>query len=190
MPTTPDPSRYRGVGQVRKPERRDFVLEFIDELRRRATDSIFGGSAEARVCARIANELEAKRAAYLEEEVSIAEAAEITGYDASSLRRWRAQGTISLCRRDLPRKPGHGVAAPVRRAEGSGSIADEVLHDIQMAGGRAGKRATGRERPRAVRAPAEATADAVARDDTREGENREHGRHLACAHAGAGDCSE
>lgn len=114
---------------------RDLVGDFIAELRRRASDAVFGGSAEARVCARLADELEARRAAYLDEELTVVEAAEITGYDESSLRRWRAAGTITLCRRDLPRKPGHGVQRAPRAVSQRPSIADEVLHDIQMAGG-------------------------------------------------------
>ncbi len=116
-----------------------FVEDFIKELRQRANDTVFGASAEARVCALLADELQKKHDAYLNEQLSVAEAAEISGYDESSLRRWRAAGTITLCRRDIPRKPGHGVQREPRKVDVSQrhlSIADEVLHDMQVVGGR------------------------------------------------------
>lgn len=117
------------------------VLTTIEGLRRRAADTLLGDSPEARLCGKIADDIERQYRAIMDEEVTIAEAERLTGYDASSIRRMVAEQKITLRRRDLPRKPGHGVDALPRVLPMRSSLSEQILHGAQSAGsGRRGGR--------------------------------------------------
>lgn len=108
----------------------DYATSYIAELRGRAADPMFSGTAEAKVCLRIADELEAKRLAWLAEEVSLQEAELITGYSAAQLRRLQRDGKLTLRRGELPRRPGCGTSARPTVAsggDGGGSLVDDIL---------------------------------------------------------------
>jgi hypothetical protein len=119
----------------------DFVSVYIAELRGRAAnyerDGILDG---ARIYKRVAEELEARREAFESEELSIAEAAEVSGYDESAIRKMRKDGRIpDLKRKHIPGKPGHGADRPafhISAPDGRLAIADEILQDMRAVGGR------------------------------------------------------
>lgn len=83
----------------------DFVQQFVTQLRDRAQDPLFGDSAEAKVAARIADELEAIRLAYLSAELPMADAVKESGYTDVQLRKLKKEGKWSGKRIDLPRRP-------------------------------------------------------------------------------------
>lgn len=91
----------------------DFVETFVTQLRDRAQDPLFGGSPEAKVAARIADELEALRRAHLEEVIPMAVAVRESGYTDVQLRRLKKEGKWSGRRVDLPRRPGSVTLKPV-----------------------------------------------------------------------------
>lgn len=105
----------------------DFVEGFIDRLRTRAADPLFGGSAEARAAAAIAEELERAYVAHQDERLTARQAAEESGFTVQAIRVWRAERRISDRRRDLPRKPGYGVQRGPQPVPSTPSIADRVL---------------------------------------------------------------
>lgn len=105
----------------------DFVVHFITELRKRAKDPLFGESAEARVAARIADELEAERAAFLTSAPSTAEAVKESGYSEVQLRRLKKEGKWSGLRQDLPRRPRPNAARPQLMTSEQTSLADRII---------------------------------------------------------------
>jgi hypothetical protein len=107
----------------------DWLTLYVEELRQRASDPLFGGSAEARAAAAIAEELDARRRAYLYATPTTAEAAQESGYSAEQLRKLRKQGLWSGQRYDLPRRPGRTVP----EARGL-SLAQEVLSTRRRTG--------------------------------------------------------
>jgi len=93
----------------------DFVRQFAGELRRRSVDREKEGAATAAgVYSRVADELEQEFQQYLQEEITIEEAARESGYNRDVLRRMRKDGVWSGRRADLPTKPRKAVrqAAP------------------------------------------------------------------------------
>jgi hypothetical protein len=107
----------------------DFVIEFIKELRKRASDPIFDGSAEAKVVSKIADELEANRVAYLSEKPPMAEAVKESGYSEVQLRRLRKEGKWSGLRADLPRRPRPASvrSGPQLMSGEHSSLADRII---------------------------------------------------------------
>lgn len=105
----------------------DFVERFVQQLRARAGDPLLGSSAEARLVERIAEQLEAEYQAHQNERLSTARAAAESGFTPQAIGRWRREGLIGDRRRDLPRKPGHGVTKPQLVGDPTPSIADRVL---------------------------------------------------------------
>src|SRR5436309_2994829 len=101
----------------------DFVERFVTRLRERAGDPLLGGSAEARLVERIAEQLEAEYTAYLDEKLSTTQAAAESGFTPQGIRLLRRRGIIGDRRRDLPRKPGHGVVRSPRAIDPTPSIA-------------------------------------------------------------------
>jgi hypothetical protein len=108
----------------------DFVTEYVIELRERAKHPLFGDSPEAKIAARIADELESKRIAHLSEELPMSEAVKESGYSAVQLGRLRNEGKWSGRRADLPRRPGLVRLAAV----GAATLAERVI--ARRAGGR------------------------------------------------------
>lgn len=95
----------------------DYVVAFIEATRAKAEEfRRFGNEPQAKVCEVLADELDAKRKAFLDEEITIAEAAELSGYHESAIRKMRDDGRIPetskgrVRRGDVPKKPGHGVS--------------------------------------------------------------------------------
>lgn len=110
------------------PETRpDFVEGFVDRLRTRAADPLLGESAEARLLVKLAEEIEREYVAHQDERLTPRAAAEESGFTVQAIRVWRAEGRISDRRRDLPRKPGHGVQRGPQAVPSTPSIADRVL---------------------------------------------------------------
>jgi hypothetical protein len=105
----------------------DFVQRFADSLRARARDPLLGTSSEARQLERVADELEAEWSAHQNERLTGVKAAEESGFTPQAIGRWRREGLISDRRKDLPRKPGHGVTKPGPSKHETPSIADRVL---------------------------------------------------------------
>lgn len=101
----------------------DFVAEYVSELRERAKHPLFSDSPEAKIAARIADELESKRIAHLSEELPIAEAAKESGYSPVQLGRLKTEGKWSGRRADLPRRPGTVRLTVV----GAPSLAERVI---------------------------------------------------------------
>lgn len=104
-------------------------------------DGQIGG---ARLYARVADELEEEARAHGAEELTFGEAAKESGYDESALRKMVRGGRLSkgpgggIRRRDLPRKPGHGIHPPKpQRAPQTSSAAEQlgaaILHDMHAA---------------------------------------------------------
>ena len=120
-----------------------YVDEFISELRTKAEDfRKYGDEVRANMCELHANDLEAKRATYLGEELSIAQAAAESGFSERQLKRLRTAGVITLRRGDLPRRPGHGVERGPRRHDSAAAvdgpdIASRVLGARRTAAGSA-----------------------------------------------------
>lgn len=109
---------------------------YVQELRDRAERmKAFGDDRGAAMCTEVARELEARRAAWEDEELATAAAAEESGYTPTRMRELRKEGLWSGRRRDLPRKPAveaprpqlAGDARKERAGQGSLSIADRVL---------------------------------------------------------------
>ena len=117
---------------------KDFLTEFIERQRARLADPLFKDSAEARVLGAQLDQLEDEYHLWLDERLTAAEAAAESGYTATGIRQLRARGVIGDCRRDLPRKPGHGVARPRPRGRPGvadvPSIADRVLRARRRTG--------------------------------------------------------
>lgn len=111
----------------------DFVLAFIERQRARLADPLIAHSNEARSLGAQLDQLEAEYELHMEAALSARDAAAESGYSEDNIRLLRRRGIISDRRRDLPRKPGHGVeprrpqAAPDRSAAGVRSIADRVM---------------------------------------------------------------
>lgn len=108
---------------------KDWLTVYVEELRGRASDPLFGGSAEARAAAAIAEELETRRRAELYSTPSTAEAVAESGYSEVQLRKLRKSGAWSGQRYDLPRRPG----TVVPEARGL-TLAQEVLSHRRRAG--------------------------------------------------------
>ena len=85
---------------------KDWLTMYVEELRTRAHDPLFGGSAEARAAAAIAEELETRRRAFFNATPTIAEAAAESGYSPEQLRKLKSEGKWSGQRIDMPRRPG------------------------------------------------------------------------------------
>lgn len=124
----------------------DWLKRKIEQLRGKAAEYQRDGvDVAARVYARLADELEEGWQQHGEEELSIAEAARESGYDESAIRKMRKSGRLpegpngGIRRRDLPRKPGHGVTPrgprPVPPAGSSAATAlgAAILHDMSRA---------------------------------------------------------
>lgn len=105
----------------------DFVEKFIQHLRGRAADPLFGGSAEAKVASRIADELEAERVAYLNAAPPMAEAVKESGYSEVQLRRLKKEGKWSGLRKDLPRRPQRPTLPGPQRVSDGRSLAERVV---------------------------------------------------------------
>lgn len=102
----------------------DFVVGYISELRQRAEDRRAEGSSLAAVYERVANELEAARARFLNEEPPIEEAVRDSGYSEVQLRRLRREGKWSGRRADLPRRPRPSAPQPAGERP---TLAEQVL---------------------------------------------------------------
>lgn len=133
------------------------VAEFANEVtrawRREAADlNSRGISAPSQLIAALADELEERANEWLDDELTLAEAAEISGYAYSTLEHQVRMGELPnagekgrprLRRRDLPRKPGHecGSAAEQRssglrqgeqtREEPGDQMIEEELLDLE-----------------------------------------------------------
>jgi hypothetical protein len=105
-----------------------YVPDFITELRDRAAEfRRYGDEARAKMCEVHADELEARRATYLGEELSPGAAARESGFSTKHLRRLEGAGVITLRRGDLPRRPGHEVQRSPRSLTTVPNIADKVI---------------------------------------------------------------
>jgi hypothetical protein len=105
-----------------------YVQEFIDDLRTRGAEfRRYGDEPRAKLCDVHAEELEARRATYLGEELTPGAAAQESGFSTKHLRRLEVAGVITLKRGDLPRRPGHGVQRQPRIANIGPNVADRVL---------------------------------------------------------------
>ena len=112
---------------------------YVEELRARAEQAkAFGDDRGAKMCEEVARELEARRAAWEDEELTAAAAAVESGYTPTRMRELRKERLWSGRRRDLPRKPAvdaprprelSGDARKEREGQGSLSIADRVLRN-------------------------------------------------------------
>jgi hypothetical protein len=108
----------------------DFVQAFVERQRARLRDPLISSSNEARCLAVQLDQLEEEWQQYQDTTLSTREAALESGYSEDNIRLLRRRGAISDRRRDLPRKPGHGVDAPQPIAVADDtvpSIADRVL---------------------------------------------------------------
>jgi hypothetical protein len=105
-----------------------YVTDFVRELRERAEElRRYGDDARARLCEVHAEELEARRATYLGEELTPSVAAKESGFSTKHLRRLEIAGVITLRRGDLPRRPGHEVQRAPRVSSTIPNIADKVI---------------------------------------------------------------
>ena len=106
----------------------DFITAFISRQRLRLSDPLISRSNEAHaLCAQL-DQLEREYQQHLDESLSTRQAALESGYSEDNIRLLRRRHIISDQRRDLPRKPGHGVErAPPLTSEKTPSIADRVL---------------------------------------------------------------
>lgn len=121
---------------------------YVAELRDRAESmKAFGDDRGAKMCEEVAREIELRRAAYEDEELTATAGAQESGYTATRLRELRKDRLWSGRRRDLPRKPASEHARPrelagdarkERNGQSSLSIADRVLrnHDGRTTGRR------------------------------------------------------
>jgi hypothetical protein len=116
----------------------DFVTEQITVWRKRAADYRADGNEQgANIYARVAKELEDAVTTYEEKELSMAEAMAFSGYSDDALRNMTNDGRVpDLRRKNLPRKPGHGVAEPELRIGPRPSLSEKINGDIRAAGGR------------------------------------------------------
>jgi hypothetical protein len=133
----------------------DFIDRKITEWRARASEYDRDGAvAQARVYSRLADELEEAMRAWLNEELSVPAAAEYSGYDESAIRKMRSDGRVPasadgrIRRKDLPKKPGHGVhrAAP-RLLRGGPDLAGDVVRDLSNASTASTAPSAGRGKP-------------------------------------------
>lgn len=101
----------------------------------------YGADRLARACQKHADELEAAAGAVRLEALTLEEAAELGGYSYSHLQHLVAEGTIPnvgsegaprIRRRDVPRKPGHGVEAESASRE---ELVDDVVALHREGGG-------------------------------------------------------
>lgn len=83
----------------------EFVATFCSELRQRSIDRAKENAASAGVYARVADELEQGYREFLQQEMTIEEAARESGYNREVLRKMRKSGVWSGRRVDLPTKP-------------------------------------------------------------------------------------
>jgi hypothetical protein len=107
----------------------DFVAAFISRQRVRLADPLISRSNEAHaLCAQL-DQLEREYQQHLDESLSTRQAAVESGYSEDNIRLLRRRRVISDRRRDLPRKPGHGVepSVPALASDKTPSIADRVL---------------------------------------------------------------
>lgn len=128
----PQAQRARKDG-ARRGAGRDWVDQLIDELRARAKAyAEDGAEMHTRLYGRLAETIEQRREAWLDEPLTLAQAAAESGYDDSSLRRWRDEGRVPstddgrVLRRYLPRKPGHGVPDDLRGPHRIRLVADDT----------------------------------------------------------------
>lgn len=108
----------------------DFVQAFVERQRERLRDPLISSSSEARALGVLLDQLEEEHQQYLDSVLSAREAAAESGFTEHHIRLLRRQRIISDRRRDLPRKPGHGVESPRPIAvahDHVSSIADRVL---------------------------------------------------------------
>jgi hypothetical protein len=107
----------------------DFVQAFVERQRARLRDPLIACSSEARALAAQLDQLEHEHQEYLDAVLTPREAAAESGFTEHHIRLLRRQRVISNRRRDLPRKPGHGVERPkpIGVADNVPSIADRVL---------------------------------------------------------------
>jgi hypothetical protein len=109
----------------------DYVQRLIQRWRERATDyELDGQNGAAKIYRNVANELEAERTTYLDTRLSVSEAAAESGFTTRHIRTLRQQGIIGDTRRDLPRRPGHGI---VRGPRAVPSDVDAAASDILAA---------------------------------------------------------
>lgn len=119
---------------------------YVQELRDRAERmKAFGDDRGAAMCTEVAREIEARRAAWEDEELTAAAGAAESGYTSTRLRELRHDGQWSGRRRDLPRKPALEPQRPkevtgdvAKERGGQLSIADRVLR--RQAGGESRRR--------------------------------------------------
>lgn len=107
-----------------------WVDAYVDELADRARNfRDYGDERGAKMVEIHAAEVRARRAAFENELISIAEAAAISGYSAERLRELRRSSKWSGRRGDLPRHPSASAVVQVLSDEElneSGSIADRI----------------------------------------------------------------
>ena len=102
-----------------------FVAAFVARLRDRATElRTFGAAEAAAACEAVADGLEREFVAWWSAEVSVADAAQESGYSEDRLRRLvrqgripdqrapGSQGEVRIRRSDLPRRPPPRVCDP------------------------------------------------------------------------------
>jgi len=114
----------------------EFVLAWVERMRARLSDPLVADAPDVRALARLVDQLEADYAAHMDETLSATHAAAESGYTPQNIRLLRRNGTIGDTRRDLPRKPGHGVMrAPMLRVTSAPrSLADDILAARRRAG--------------------------------------------------------
>lgn len=129
---------------------RDFVSGFAETIRARISDPLVAGSSEARAVAALLDEMEEAYAAFLDERLTPQQAAAESGFSDRHIRLLRAQGVISDRRRDLPRRPGHGLVRGPQRVAAAGqgtapgvapdpaAVADQLLNARARRGRRTG----------------------------------------------------
>jgi len=107
----------------------DFIAAFIARQRTRLADPLISRSNEALALGAQLEQLEQEYQQHLEESLSTRQAAIESGYSEDNIRLLRRRRVISDRRRDLPRKPGHGVLTtpPTPISAKTPSIADRVL---------------------------------------------------------------
>jgi hypothetical protein len=124
----------------------EFMAAQVAWLRARAEDRERYCEATAGIWARLADELERAYADWLNEPVTLAQAAELSGYTVTSLWRWVRNGVIPRVGKhgnallvrlgDVPRKPRFGVQR-LRQKGTKARVSGPDLAAIALRGGRA-----------------------------------------------------
>lgn len=118
----------------------DFVNEKLAEWRKRQAEyERDGNTVGAGIYRRVIDDLESAQSTHNDHELTLAEAVDYTGYSDDALRNMKNDGRIpDFRRRNLPRKPGHGIERNDVDAQRQKrrSIADEINADVAAAGGR------------------------------------------------------